>query len=259
MKTVSNVSTMSMSALAVLGEGLGAALAGLVDLALPSSCAGCGAEGPVLCSPCRAWLAVPARPTRPDPAPPGLPSTWAVAAYAGPVRSAVVAHKEEGRLALGRPLGAALARSVRAAFAGTGHGTGIPVLLVPAPSRAAAVRARGHDPTVRMARSAAAQLRRDGLDVAVVPALRVRAGMLDQAGLSACERAANLAGALRVSRSAAGLVAGRHVVVVDDVVTTGATLAEAARALRAGGAEVAAAAVVAATCRTGRAPGRAVA
>lgn len=228
--------------------------AGLVDLALPSSCAGCGADGPVLCIGCARELAGRAHLTRPDPPPDGLPLTWAVAAYAGAVRAAVVAHKEEGRRALCRPLGAALARSVMAPwrFVGDGQAPAPALLLVPAPSRAAAVRARGGDPTLALARSAAAQLRGDGLDVRVFRALRVRRGVLDQAGLGAADRAANLTGALGVARSAAGRVAGRRVVVVDDVVTTGATLAEAARALRAAGAQVGAAAVVAATRRTGR-------
>jgi predicted amidophosphoribosyltransferase len=70
----------------------------------------------------------------------------------------------------------------------------------------------------------------------------------DQAGLSAAERAANLAGAVRVGRVPAGLSAYR-IVLVDDVITTGATLAECARALRAVGITVSAAAVVAATAR----------
>lgn len=229
-------------------------LAGLVDLALPSGCASCAAEGPVLCRVCAGALADPAYLTRPDPTPDGLPPTWAVAAYAGAVRAAVVAHKEEGRRALARPLGAALARGVLAAWCGPSSSVGSrsSLLLVPAPSRGAAVRARGADPTLALARSAAARLRGEGLDVQVVRALRVGMGMLDQAGLGAADRAANLAGALRVSRSAAGRVAGCRVMVVDDVVTTGATLAEAARALRAAGAEVSAAAVVAATRRTGR-------
>lgn len=235
-----------------LGHALFSTVAGLVDLALPSSCAGCGADGATLCHECSSDLAGPAAPTWPDPCPAGLPPTWAVASYAGPVRAIVVAHKEEGRLVLCRPLGAALARSTTAAWAATGDDARRPVLLVPAPSRSAAVRARGNDPTLSMTRAAAAGLRRQGLDVTVVRALRVRRGVDDQAGLSATERSANLAGALRVTRSAERLLVGRHVVVVDDVITTGATLAEAARTLRAVGAEVRAAAVVAATRRTGR-------
>ena len=229
---------------------LHAALAGLVDLVLPSTCAGCGVDGPALCPVCAAPLRGPAHPTRPDPPPVGLPPAWAVATYAGPVRAAVVAHKEEGRRALCHPLAEALARSVGAAAAGASG----PVLLVPAPSRGAAVRARGHDPTRRLARDAGALLRRDGLDLDVVTGLRVRPGTLDQAGLSAAERSANVAGAMRVTRPGARLVRGRTVVVVDDVVTSGATLAEAARSLRAAGADVAGAAVVAATRRAVSAP-----
>jgi predicted amidophosphoribosyltransferase len=217
---------------------------------LPWTCVGCGNEGAPLCPVCGAPLTASARRTVPDPPPPGLPPTWAVASYAGPVRAAVVAHKEEGRRVLCRPLAAALAASVGAASAGRGGR----VLLVPAPSRGAAVRARGHDPTLRLARSAAAELRRDGLDVRVVRALRVRSGTLDQAGLSAAGRSANVGGAMWVTRSAARAVAGRRVLVVDDVVTSGATLAEASRALRAAGAEVVAAAAVAATRRTVRRP-----
>jgi predicted amidophosphoribosyltransferase len=229
-------------------RSLWAALAGLVDLALPSACVGCGVAGVLLCPPCGAELSGPARSARPDPSPAGLPSTWAVADYAGAARAAVVAHKEEGLRALTRPLGAALARSVRAAAGGRPG----PVLLVPAPSRRAAVRARGHDPTLRLARSAATVLRGDGVEAGVAAVLRVRADVADQAGLGARARAANLAGALRVPARLAPLVAGRRVIVVDDVVTTGSTLAETARALGAAGARVDGAAVVAATARRRR-------
>lgn len=81
--------------------------------------------------------------------------------------------------------------------------------------------------------------------VSCVQALEHRRRVADQAGLTASDRAANLAGALRARFD----LRGQRVIVVDDVITTGATLAEAARALRAAGAEVPAAAVVAATGR----------
>ncbi len=71
----------------------------------------------------------------------------------------------------------------------------------------------------------------------------------DQAGLTAEARAGNLAGALVVRKARAPLVCDRRVVLVDDIITTGATLAEAARSLRTVGAEPVAAAVIAATQR----------
>jgi len=237
-------------------RAVGGWLLDLADLALPDSCAGCAAPGRALCRGCGSELTGPAHPAWPTPVPDGLPPPWAVADYAGATRAAVLAHKEEGRRALGVPLGAALATAAGAAIgtaAGAAVGTAAtpvaPVLLVPAPSRPAAVRARGDDPTRRLARLAAAALRRAGVPVRVVPALRGGRGLADQAGLDAGSRAANLAGALRVVPGGERLVAGRAVVVVDDVVTTGATLAECARALRAAGAVVVGAATVAATSR----------
>jgi predicted amidophosphoribosyltransferase len=85
----------------------------------------------------------------------------------------------------------------------------------------------------------------EAASVLCVAALEHRRRVADQAGLSAADRAANLSGALQARFDLRGL----RVIVVDDVVTTGATLAEAARALRAAGAEVTAAAVIAATAR----------
>ncbi|HEX7189180.1 MAG TPA: phosphoribosyltransferase family protein [Actinomycetes bacterium] len=228
---------------------LAGALAGLVDLALPAVCAGCSEPGHLLCPACRRSLAGPARTAWPNPAPVGLPHPWAVAAYDGAVRSAIVAHKEHGRLSLAGPLGDALARSALAAAGRLVEPDGRPVLLVPAPSRRRAVRARGHDPTLRLARRAATGLRRRGVPMSVLPALRVAEGVMDQSGLGAGERRENLAGSLWVPARLTPLVAGRTVVVVDDVVTTGATLADATRALRCAGARVHAVATVAATSR----------
>ncbi|WP_307796637.1 ComF family protein [Actinomadura barringtoniae] len=112
------------------------------------------------------------------------------------------------------------------------------------PSARGAVRRRGYDATRRMVVEAARVLRAGGVRVEAADALRHRRRVADQAGLSAGERAANLVGAME----AVG-VAGRRVVVADDVITSGATAAEAVRALRAGGAEVVGIATVAATRR----------
>ena len=222
-------------------------LRAVLDLVLPASCAGCGTEGVTGCATCARLLDGPARPCRPDPCPVSLPPTWTVTAYDGPVRAALLAHKEHGALALSRPLGAALAAAVSAATGRSGRS----VLLVPAPSRPAAVRERGHDPTLRLARVAAGMLRHHGADARATPVLRMSRATRDQAGLGVQARAENLAGSVRVPPRRASAVAGRELVLVDDVVTTGATLAESARALQAAGASVLAAAVVAATSRRG--------
>ncbi|MGW6402417.1 ComF family protein [Streptomyces sp. NPDC055134] len=109
-----------------------------------------------------------------------------------------------------------------------------PLLLIPVPSARKAVRARGHDPSRRIAYAAAAELRRVGLPARVCAALRQRRVVADQAGLNSRRRLANLAGALEVPAGASALLAsGGRIVLVDDVITTGASLAEAARAIRA--------------------------
>jgi predicted amidophosphoribosyltransferase len=169
-----------------------------------------------------------------------------------------VSHKERGRSGLAPPLGAALARAVLAAarHEGDRHGTGPPILLVPVPSSRASIRRRGRDPTLMIVRAAAGVAgRRTDCEpmraprrVLCLPALEHRRRVADQAGLNAAERAANLSGALRARFD----LRGSRVIVVDDVITTGATLAEATRALRAAGADARAAAVIAATTRQAR-------
>ena len=215
-------------------------LTALLDLLLPRACPGCGAPLPsarrtVACAACLAALAGPAVRAVPVPAPPGLPPVRAVAAYDGCVRGLVVAHKERGRLGLSAVLAAGLARAATVARADA---------LVWVPSRRDAVRERGYDHARRLATRAARLL-----GVPAVPALVVRRRVADQAGLSAAARAANLAGAFAAHPRRAAALAGMRVVVVDDVMTTGATLAEATRALRAAGLHVAGGAVVAAGVR----------
>ncbi|MFJ8144987.1 ComF family protein [Streptomyces sp. NPDC096094] len=215
----------------------------LTDLVLPAECGGCGRARTVLCPRCRTALsgAAPRR-ARPVPEPPGLPAVHAAARYADEVRAALLAHKERGVLALTAPLGAALAGAVRAGLRearwGAGEAGGIrgrgPVLLVPVPSAPRAVRTRGHDPARRIALAAAGELRRTGTSARVLAVLRQRHAVADQSGLGARQRLHNLAGALAVAPGGGRLLCGGGpVVLVDDLMTTGASLAEAARALRA--------------------------
>ncbi|MFF5635159.1 ComF family protein [Streptomyces sp. NPDC012825] len=208
----------------------------IAGLVLPVACGGCGRPRTELCPECaEALTGTGPRRVRPAPEPAGLPVVHAAAPYADAVREVLLAHKERGALALSGPLGGALAGAVEAAAgAAAGPGEG-PLLLVPVPSSRRSVRARGHDPTRRIALAAAARLRRAGRDARVVPVLRQRRYVADQAGLGARGRLSNLSGALEVVPGGARLLAaGRAagtVVLVDDLMTTGASLVEAARAL----------------------------
>ena len=221
----------------------------LADLILPMECAGCGESRsrsalPGLCTLCALSLSGPPLPARLPRAADGLaavPPVHALAAYLDPVPEIIIAQKEHGRLDLARPLGQELARAAEAAAAGAD-----PMWLVPVPSTRAATVRRGQDPMLRMARVAASRLRAGGRAAAVLPALTHRRRVADQTGLGRRSRAENLAGALAVRASSARLLAERPVVLVDDVVTSGATLAEAARALRAAGNAPVGAAVLAA-------------
>lgn len=224
-----------------------------VDLLLGGCCAGCGRPGRLVCADCADAVAdgvATAGPVWPDPVPPGLVQPWAATAYDGPVRGLLLGHKERRLLALRRPLAGLLALAVAAAAQEAGHG---PLVLVPVPSRRGTARARGHDPTLRITTGAAALLRRAGVDVTARPLLGSRSGVVDQAGLDAAARATNLAGSMHcptgLVRRLAARRTGARVVVCDDVLTTGATVREAQRAIEAVGIRVLAVAVVAATRR----------
>lgn len=159
------------------------------------------------------------------------------------MRELIVAAKEHGRFGLVRPLGQLLAAATETALARLDLATGV---LVPMPSAPSVVRQRGHDAVLGFARTAARRLRRRGHDVTVRTALRSVRGVRDQSELSAAARAANLDGALQAIRE---LGRGAPVIVVDDVITTGASAAEACRAVRAVGGRPVAIATVAATPR----------
>ncbi|MGA5638237.1 ComF family protein [Streptomyces cinereoruber] len=217
----------------------------IAGLVLPVACGGCGRPRTELCPECAAALTgTGPRRVRPAPEPAGLPAVHAAAPYTGAVREVLLAHKERGALGLAGPLGDALAGAVEDAAEAVAGAGGGPLLLVPVPSSRRSVRARGHDPTRRIALAAAARLRRAGRDARVAPVLRQRRYVADQAGLGARGRLANLSGALEVVPGGARLLAAARaggaaetgnpagtVVLVDDLMTTGASLAEAARAL----------------------------
>ncbi|MEV0996711.1 ComF family protein [Nonomuraea sp. NPDC050202] len=220
----------------------------LLDLVLPPACAGCGAKGASCCPRC--FEALTAEPARRGsvPWPRGLPDCWSAAPYEGAVRRMIVAYKERGAVALAGVLAEAVTRTVLVAMGQAGEWAGGRFAVVPVPSARRSVRGRGHDPVGRLAVLVAARLRVLGVGAEVWAGLAQARRVADQAGLSRSQRAANLAGSLQVVPAANGPPAARALL-LDDIVTTGATLAEAARALHAAGIAVPLAVTVAATRR----------
>lgn len=195
------------------------------DLLRGSSCAVCSNPGPSVCASC--WESIDGSPQRR--AVDGL-TTFSTGAYAGTLRTLLVAFKDHDRPELARPLARLATDSLRIA----GPVSAPDAVLVPIPSARRRARHRGYRHTELLTRRIAAD---SGLSWA--RALQAARAIPDQVGLSATARAVNLAGAFRAvrpSRTArAGLADPPPVIVVDDVITTGASMAEAFRALRTAG------------------------
>ena len=201
----------------------------MLDLVLPLECGGCGAEATRWCDNCAASL----QPHADAPAlitprvDPGVP-VFALGRYAGPRRNAIVELKEHGRTDLIAPLAHALA--VRIHHLLTWGMLETPLTVVPAPTRRSAARRRGGDPVARLAETATAA----HPGIAVLTALRMRSGVRDSVGLDSAARERNVAGRVRVAKN----LPGTELLVVDDIVTTGATAAESVRVLQSAGARV---------------------
>lgn len=191
----------------------------------PVECAGCGAPDRGVCARCRAALVPRVRRREIDSL--ELP-VIAAADYDGVPRALLLSGKEEGREDALRALAPMLARAVVEAVAvpvdGIGKGSHDPVELTWVPSTRAAARRRGYDPVLLMLRAAR------------LPASRVLAasGSVEQKRLRRADRVASAAGRMR----AITRLAGRRFVLVDDVVTTGATIRAAVEAIRLGGGDV---------------------
>lgn len=220
-----------------LRAALRTALLDALAVLWPVDCAGCGTVDRALCASCRAAVS-PVVVVREV----GGLRVVSAGEYAGVRRRVILSFKQQGRTDVAAPLAAALATAV--VHARRACGDGLPprhalrtpgaVLIVPVPSSRAAVGRRGYDP-VRLL------LRRAGLPASLLllPTRRTAA----QKKLSVDERAANMVGAFVARRRIPGL----RVLLVDDVVTSGATLTEAARAIGAAGGEVVGAATLAFT------------
>jgi ComF family protein len=217
------------------------------DLLLPPACLLCGARLPTghsatdLCPQCRAGLPQPA-PARcplcavayrsPTPSlhhcdsclrhPPPFVKVHAAGPYAGTLQNAIQRFKYHGQLPLERPLGTLLAETV------AGGGGSRPDLVAAVPLHKNRLRARGYNQALQLARQVGRHL---GVPVAPELLRRIRDTAAQQ-GLDAAARNSNLHGAFAAPRP----VAGRRILLVDDVMTTGATARECAAVLRKAGA-----------------------
>lgn len=207
----------------------------MLDVVMPRGCAGCGIADEVLCDRCLAWFSAVDRPVSSVVSASG--AVWCAGWYRGPVRRAVLAWKDHRDEEVGRDLGALIgALASRAA-------PGMPpqVLVVPLPSSRPSLMRRGRWQTLELAWAVTDGLRAAGTDADVAPMLRMGRARKSVGAGHARDRAARLEGRLRVVGQHGG---GRHgrqrgrVVLVDDIVTTGATMSRCSSILAKHGYEV---------------------
>lgn len=217
-------------------------LVAAADLLVGAACPGCGRPALAVCAAC-------ARALRPDPCTvitAGAAQHLTITAsghHRGVLRRVVLDWKEHGRFPLTDFLAHHLAAAVMAAV---DHDDQEEVALVPVPTSWVARWRRGDDLVLSLARATAERLGAVGQRATVHPVLGRTRRTVDQAGLGADDRARNLHGAFRLV-DRCRLPTEAPLVIVDDIVTTGSTLGEAARALAVRGWGIHGAATVAAT------------
>ena len=205
----------------------------VLDLVLPLQCGGCAAPSTRWCEACAKELSMSLDAPRvvTPRIDPGVP-VLALGRYAGARRQAIVAMKDRGRIDLSVPLAGALALGVHRLL--RWGLLDVPLTIVPAPTRGWAARRRGGDPVTRIA-----TLATDAHPhITVVRALRMKALARDSAGLGSSARERNIAGRVLLTRRRVPV--DDEVLLVDDIITTGATARESVRVLQAAGARVAA-------------------
>jgi predicted amidophosphoribosyltransferase len=203
----------------------------VLDLVLPLECGGCGAPSTRWCTACAVELAIgPDAPRVVTPRiDPQMP-VFALGRYAGARRRAIIAMKDRGRTDLLAPLSRSLAVGVHRLL--QWGLLDVPLTIVPAPTRSWSARQRGGDPVTRLATLATA----DHPGITVVRALRMKAWARDSAGLDSAARERNIAGRVLLTRRR--LPPCGELLLVDDIVTTGATARESVRVLQAAGVRV---------------------
>ena len=201
----------------------------MLDLLMPPACAGCGRSGALVCDACLGRLALPSRADDRFVAPDvgvvigdGLTLALAAFAHAGPMRRALAALKYTGASRLA-PI---LARSALPALETLTVISG-PAALVPVPVHRERQRERGYNQAELVARELA---KRSGFRMA--PILERMRPTTKQHRLDRAARLANLRGAFAVATS---LEVPSTVILVDDIITTTATLEACASVLREAG------------------------
>jgi predicted amidophosphoribosyltransferase len=192
----------------------------------------CDAPGPNLCLDCYFVLE-----PKPHYFQRGPVHGLAATRYSPEVSNLLVAFKDRGQFALARELGQLMEPLAQELLALSElSGASGSCYLAPAPSRIQNFAKRGFQPSLLLAR----QLVKKVPNAKVLNCLLLSSGVLDQVGLSSAERISNLEGSMRLNQS----VSGKTVFLVDDVVTTGATITEAWKTLSLGGAIVLGALVI---------------